>query len=43
MVFEDHNARNDWKYRNEYDLPKLVSYMLQAVREEMEVDGAAKN
>ena len=43
MVFEDHNARNDWKYNNQYDLAKLVNYMLDAVREEMKIDGAAKN
>jgi threonine 3-dehydrogenase len=42
QVFDDSNARKDWSYDHEYGLSKLVTYMLDNVREEIEMAEAAK-
>jgi len=37
---EDSNARRDWNYRHHYDLPKLVTFMLQNIEAVMEKESA---
>lgn len=32
-VFDDSEARRDWKWQNQYDLSKLVEFMIKDVKE----------
>lgn len=37
MNFDDSNARNDWSWKHDYDLPELVQTMLNFIGSESQV------
>lgn len=34
MNFDDSNARNDWSWKHDYDLPELIQTMLNFIGSE---------
>lgn len=37
MNFDDSNARNDWNWKHDYDLPELVQTMLNFIGSDSQV------
>lgn len=41
MNFDDSNARNDWSWKHDYDLPELVQTMLNFIGSDSQIAQAS--